>query len=214
MGFYCGLDLGQSQDYSAVVIAEHQAPGYAVRYIHRWPLNTPYPRIVEEVSALLARPPLRGDSVLIVDHTGCGRPVLDMIRQAGISPVAVSLHGGDRVSHEGLDYRVPKRDLVGVVAVLLQQHRLQIAEGLPLTAILTHELLAFRVKIDPATAHDSYSAWREQDHDDLVLALALAVWWGEATARTALPADLSLAINTSFHRASPWQGPDHYPQLP
>ena len=38
------------------------------------------------------------------------------------------------------------------------------------------ELLGFRVKIDPTTAHDSYAAWREGAHDDLVLALALAVW--------------------------------------
>jgi hypothetical protein len=78
-----------------------------------------------------------------------------------------------------MDYRVPKRDLVGVVAVLLQQARLQIAQSMPETPLLLHELLNFKVKIDPSTAHDSYSAWREQDHDDLVLALALACWWGE-----------------------------------
>ena len=33
--------------------------------------------------------------------------------------------------------------------------------------------------IDPRTTHDSYAAWREQAHDDLVLAVALACWWGE-----------------------------------
>jgi hypothetical protein len=63
--------------------------------------------------------------------------------------------------------------------VLLQQARLQIAQNLPETPMLMQELLNFKVKIDPSTAHDSYSAWREQDHDDLVLALALACWWGE-----------------------------------
>jgi hypothetical protein len=40
-------------------------------------------------------------------------------------------------------------------------------------------LLSFLVKIDPVTAHDSYSAWRERDHDDLVLATALCTWWWE-----------------------------------
>jgi len=35
------------------------------------------------------------------------------------------------------------------------------------------------VKIDPRTAHDSYSHWREGDHDDLVLATALACWFRE-----------------------------------
>jgi hypothetical protein len=32
---------------------------------------------------------------------------------------------------------------------------------------------------DMAIVYDSYSAWREQDHDDLVLAVALACWWGQ-----------------------------------
>ena len=35
------------------------------------------------------------------------------------------------------------------------------------------------MKIDPITAHDSYGAWREGQHDDLVLAVALAVWFAE-----------------------------------
>jgi hypothetical protein len=34
-------------------------------------------------------------------------------------------------------------------------------------ALLVFSQLA-DVKIDPATAHDYYSAWREDDHDDLL----------------------------------------------
>jgi hypothetical protein len=48
---------------------------------------------------------------------------------------------------------------------------------LPLTPVLVQELQTFRVRIDQATAHDSYSAWHERDHSDLVLATALACWW-------------------------------------
>jgi hypothetical protein len=44
---------------------------------------------------------------------------------------------------------------------------------------LVQELLTFRVRIDSATGRDSYAAWRESAHDDLVLALAVAVWWAE-----------------------------------
>lgn len=193
MGFFAGLDLGQSMDYSALVIVERQQPPkddlvlgskrpparYAVRAIQRWPLGTAYPVIVQELTDRLSQSPLVDNTKLLVDFTGCGRPVVDMLKQAHLRPTPISIHGGDRVSHEGMDYRVPKRDLVGTVAVLLQQQRLQIAETLPLTPVLTHELLNFKVQIDPSTAHDSYSAWRERDHDDLVLALALALWWGE-----------------------------------
>ena len=40
------------------------------------------------------------------------------------------------------------------------------------------------MKIDPLTAHDSYGAWREGAHDDMVLAVAIAVWWGLRWRRT------------------------------
>ncbi|MBA3951633.1 MAG: hypothetical protein H0X57_07115 [Rubrobacter sp.] len=63
--------------------------------------------------------------------------------------------------------------------VLMQNERLKIAEALELKETLVRELLAFRVKINIATAHDSYEAWREGDHDDLVLSVALACWAGE-----------------------------------
>jgi hypothetical protein len=45
--------------------------------------------------------------------------------------------------------------------------------------VLMKKLLNFKVKIDPKTAHDSYSVWRENPHDDLVFAVALAYWLGE-----------------------------------
>jgi hypothetical protein len=194
--YIVGLDFGQSMDYSALVVLERQKPvpgqdvplgtprppyQYAVRHLHRWQLGTSYPVIVQETAALCERLPAAGWSQrdLVVDHTGCGRPVVDLMQQTKLHPTAVTLHGGDRVTRDGRNYRTPKRDLVGCVAVLLQQQRLQFAQDLPLTPILTKELLNFKVKIDPATAHDSYSAWREADHDDLVLALALACWWAE-----------------------------------
>ena len=56
---------------------------------------------------------------------------------------------------------MPKRDLVAVLQVLLQTERLKVAEALQLSQVLVQELLNFRVTIDPRTAHDSYSAWRE-----------------------------------------------------
>jgi hypothetical protein len=59
----------------------------------------------------------------------------------------------------------------------LQNERLKIAKELELAPILKKELLNFRVKVDPKTAHDSYEHWREGDHDDLVLATALACWY-------------------------------------
>jgi hypothetical protein len=98
----------------------------------------------------------------------------------------VLIHGGDKAAHEGNTWRVPKRDLVGSLQVLFQSGRLKISKKLPLASVLQTELMNFKVKIDPITAHDSYSAWREQDHDDLVLSVALAAWYGECPPKTVL----------------------------
>ena len=181
--YLVGLDLGQAQDYTALVIAEQQdtppTVSYHIRHLERFTLGTPYPAIVSHVQSLLQRPPLQRHTSLVVDATGCGRPVVDLLTQAQLDPVAVSIHGGDQVTHEGRHWRVPKRDLVSALQVLLQTERLKVAEALQLSQVLVQELLNFRVTIDPHTAHDSYSAWREGQHDDLVLACALACWWGE-----------------------------------
>lgn len=194
---YLGLDLGQASDYSALCIAErnrrpryHDEPRegdparYRVGHLQRYPLKTSYPAIVAAVAALVRdlagrdpRPALR----LVVDATGVGRPVVDLLRRERLPAdlVDVTITGGDAVAQDGKAFRVPKRDLVSTVQVALQSERLKVASGLPDAATLTRELLAFQVKISIETAHDSYGAWREGAHDDLVLATALAVWYGE-----------------------------------
>jgi hypothetical protein len=42
---------------------------------------------------------------------------------------------------------------------------------------LAEELAAFRVKITLA-GNETFEAWRERDHDDLVLAVAMALYLG------------------------------------
>jgi hypothetical protein len=170
------LDLGQAADYSALAIIEDTADHLDLRHLTRWPLRTPYPRIAEDVRELLARPQLRGHTDLIVDGTGVGRPVTDLLAGAGLSPIPVSITGGDKVSSDRGWWSVPKRDLVSSVAVGLETGRLRIAAGLTYGPVLKQELESFRAKIS-LSGHDSYEAWRERDHDDLVLAVALAVWW-------------------------------------
>lgn len=157
---------------------------HAARHLERLPLGTPYPAQVARVKALHDR--LKADTgsapLLVVDQTGVGRPVVDMLRAAELEPVAVTITGGDAVTRDGSDYRVPKRDLVSVVQVLLDSDRLTIAERLKARAVLTAELEAFKVSIS-LKGHDSYGndqgMWRENPHDDLVLAVALAAWYGE-----------------------------------
>ena len=187
--FYIGLDLGQAQDYTALTVIERKhfnynvrslpREQYHVRHLERLKLGTPYPAIVEQVQELMQSNQLLNQTALVVDATGVGRPVVDLFRKAGLRPVAITITGGNVVTTGGGGYHVPKRDLVTTLQVLFQSGKLKIAGGLKLAPVLMEELLNFKVKINVRTAHDSYEAWREGIHDDLVLAVALACWYAE-----------------------------------
>ncbi len=165
---------------------------YRVRHLERPALGTSYVAVVRGVVELLKR--LGGeDAALAVDTTGVGRPVADMLRTRlkewldgmperstyALNACWITITGGDSVTRTEGGMRVPKRDLISAPLVLMQNEQLKIAEGLRLRETLVKELLNFKVKINIATAHDSYEAWREGDHDDLVLAVAMACWAGE-----------------------------------
>lgn len=208
--YFAGLDLGQARDYSALAIAEAQGNGqdriYSIRHLQRWPLQTSYPTICAEATDLFKREPLKG-APLIADATGVGRPVIDLLGHSisAFQLHAVTITGGHTETKDepgGVTYwNVPKRVLVSTVQVLLQTQRLKIAPGLPEAGTLTRELQNFQVKITDS-AHDSYGAWREGSHDDLVLAVALACWAARHAAfvRTPLPRELIAGFGVKRRR--------------
>jgi hypothetical protein len=180
MALFTGLDLGQSQDPTALAIADCEGEianrVCLVRHLQRWPLGTSYTDIADDMETIMLRPQMTG-AKLIVDHTGVGRGVVDIFRvkPALKSLYAVTITGGDAVNHDGRNWRVPKKDLVGIVQVLLQGGRLKIAPALPEAETLVRELQLFQMKITDA-GNETFGAWRSGQHDDLVLAVALACW--------------------------------------
>ncbi len=156
-----GIDLGQAQDYTALCIVEKlkTAEGenqYHLRHLERLLLGTPYPTVVKRILELMYTEPLKTQEVyIVVDSTGVGRPVVDLMRQSGLRPIAVTITGGNQVTEDDNGYKVPKRDLVSTLQVLIQSGRLKIAEGLPQARTLIQELLNFRVKIS-INDHDTY----------------------------------------------------------
>jgi hypothetical protein len=153
---------------------------YGFRHLQRFPLRTSYPAIVDQLKALLSRPPLAGNVTLAVDATGVGPPVVDMLRRAELPCRlrAITITGGNEVVPHPGGYGVPKRDLVSITQVLLQDGRLKVAPSLPEADTLVRELQTFQYKITLA-ANDTYGAWREGTHDDLLLAVCLACWIAE-----------------------------------
>ena len=183
--YVLGLDLGQTHDYSALVLDEisragEPVSGHDVRYIKRWPLKTTYHQIVREVSEMTYRAPLSSTDTLVVDMTGVGRGVVDQFRTTalGVQLVPLTITAGHQITQVDDEWHVPKKELIGIVTVLLQSGRMKIAPALPEAATLLKELGTFQMKISLA-ANDIYGAWREGQNDDTVLATAMACWYGE-----------------------------------
>src|SRR5438270_9821672 len=123
--YFIGLDLGQSQDFTAMVILERweaagewDAAAYArrkmaafrLRYLERIPRGTPYPEVVERVRQVTRAGELGGRCNLMVDATGVGRPVVDLLRGAGLGCAilpAIITGGEGETSGDGY-YRLPK----------------------------------------------------------------------------------------------------------
>jgi hypothetical protein len=173
--FYAGLDLGQRQDFSALAVVEREEQRFAwmpaprelsVRHLERMELGTPYPRVVERVCEVMRHPKIVNQCRLVVDATGVGAPVVDLLRSAGLSVrlTTVTITGGERVHGQGERWQVPRGDLLAGIEVLLEAGELKICRRMKEAERLVRELEVMRV------------AGGGGEHDDLVFAVALAVW--------------------------------------
>jgi hypothetical protein len=193
--YIAGLDLGRPHEFTALSVLERtemphpdnperRVRHYAVRHLERLPPGTPYPEVFARLAAVFAAPSLRG-SKLVVDYTGVGRPVLEMLRKANsgasVSPLFVTSGKNSSDDARG-GWLVPRQELAATLQVLLQSRRLRVAPALPEAAMLARELAAFQVKVSES-AEREMDSWREGAHDDLVLAVAVAAWLGEHAMR-------------------------------
>lgn len=198
-----GVDLGQSQDPTAIAICEHvsgavdegsdyerhcgiptkQKPAERVnvRHLQRLPLGLSYPAQVQHVADLLARPPLNGNETtavaqLIIDQTGVGAAVADIFNAAGMRPIRLSITAGNEATWVGNDrVHVAKTILISTVDAMLHTGTLKFAATLSEAGAMRDELQDFRRKLSDA-GRATYAA-RTGAHDDLVLAVSISCWW-------------------------------------
>lgn len=180
---FVGLDLGKRQDYSAVAVVERfenarawLSPDFQkmqVRHLERLPLGTPYTRVVSRVAEIMRHPDLAqpgsGGSRLVVDATGVGAPVVEMLRalRPACRVTAVTITGGENAHGSGEEWHVPKKDLMVGLQVLLEDGQLKIHRKLAEAATLVRELMAIQM---------GSMSGGHGEHDDLALAVALACW--------------------------------------
>jgi hypothetical protein len=164
-----------------------------VVHLERFPLRTSYPEIVAAVKRLAERPELAPPSDheasrprLAIDATGVGRAVVDMFLGAGLPtrnvPITITSGEGFRSgswNNTGVTaWWVAKRELVGAIHAGSQTGRLRTVPTLALAKILETEMRDFKVTIT-ANAHETYNARGDGKHDDILLAVALALWVAE-----------------------------------
>lgn len=188
--FIISADLGQANDYTAISITERIITGPGVlgtdrrgekklhlRHIERPQRGTEYPAIVDRILEIYKSPQLaKIDKAVVIDLTGLGRPVYDMMKAAGFnySLSAISITGGMDVNYGKGHYNVPKRDLITNLQVMLQNGQLRIAKGIKEADVLINELMNFQTKISDS-GHDTYGG-RSGVHDDIVLSVAMGAW--------------------------------------
>lgn len=151
-----------------------------VHHLERLPLRMPYPEQIEHVARMMRRPPLvHPRAELVLDATGVGRPIVDMFSRAGLAPRAVTITAGDQESVVSAgrfeEYRVAKLLLVSRLQSMLNERTLRIPKNHPEARVLALELQDFRANISESGV-TRFGA-REGQHDDLVLALAIGVWY-------------------------------------
>jgi len=187
--FYVGVDLGQKQDHTAIAIVEKAATlpvRLLVRRVERVALGTPYPRVVEMIRDITRGAVFAGQCAVVVDGTGVGAPVVDMLRASGLGCeiTAVTITGGERESRSGSVWvSVPKRDLIAGVQLALEKGELRIARRMKEVGALVRELVDKRITAGAGMGRVRIGADGRGAHGDLVIALALACWRARARRR-------------------------------
>jgi hypothetical protein len=144
---------------------------YRIFHLHRLQLQLPYPAQVAAIGRIMRQ--LRGAD-LIVDYTGVGRGIYDMLVDHGLRPTGVTMTGGDEVHRRGDTASVPKSTLVSKLVAKIHGGELAVPADLAGWPALKRELMSFRSEVTAAN-RESWNS-KTGEHDDLIIATALCVW--------------------------------------
>lgn len=201
-----GVDLGQSKDPTSIAVVERvrlvvpdylvdelqlsqpgrarliemrrelPRPDFNLRLLEQAPLGESYPAQAQRIKRIVGRPQIaEHDPRIFMDFTGVGRPMYDIMRQERVPrlvPVTITFQGSG--TNEAGGRTVAKLDLISRLQALMHNGSLHMPDTLPLAKLFRRELIDFRVSYT-AVGNATFGA-REGAHDDLVLAVALAVY--------------------------------------
>jgi hypothetical protein len=182
-----GIDVGQLKDPTAISAVMVYGPARTitahVKHLERLPIGTGYPDVARRVQSLLhnlnnvlfAEGISTHKITVLVDVTGIGRAIYDMLREAvppSVRLIAVTLTGGAEQTKAGVEWKIPKADFVSNLVRFASERRLY----LPATkeaANFQRELRAFQGRKTSASTLETGA--RQGAHDDLVIAVGLSL---------------------------------------
>ncbi len=178
--FIISCDLAKTFDYSAISVLEKMDSRYHLRALQRMHKGTPYTVTAEHLRGMVAKDALQCDGhppVVVIDGTGVGAAIEDILRAWRLPLVSVKIHGGMNVIRKPGEIRVPKKDLILSLLSVFNNGNLQIAQGVPEGPDFINELQRFRVRINPKTRRATFEG--QGSHDDIVLSVAMGIYIGE-----------------------------------
>lgn len=176
--YIVGVDLAKLHDYTAIVVIDTtllaSEEKYVVSAVYRYPIGIEYHRVASHIIEQVLGFPYEGDVTLVVDATGLGAPVLEQFRANLSSVMGVTITGGSNFARKGNDFNIPKIDLISTLLSVVENRCLYFAQEIPELDTMIHELMAFQGHFSE-TGRIRYEG--RQAHDDMVIALALGVWY-------------------------------------
>lgn len=186
-----GLDLGQQRDYTVFTVIKpiHTGNGYLFvnNNVSIFELRTTYPAIVAWVREVVETNLKYQPCMLLVDANGVGRSVVDLLRKEGLPLIAITTTGGAAsVWHSHDEVSVPKKDIVASLIVGFQKETFVFAGEIKekykkLKDRIRDEFLNFKPSKMGTVAPTSFEA--AIGHDDIVMSLGLALWYGHFLTR-------------------------------
>jgi hypothetical protein len=178
--FIVSCDLAKTCDFSAISVLEKGSSLYHLRALKRMHKGTPYTITAVQLREMVSDHGLQCNGyppVLVIDGTGVGAAVEDILRTWNLPLISVKIHGGMNVIRKPGEIRVPKKDLILSLLSAFNNGRLQIVKDIQERQDFIRELQCFKVRINPRTRRASFEG--RGAHDDIVLSVAMGIYIGE-----------------------------------
>lgn len=189
VNYWVAADLGQANDFSAVVVIKDQALPIVdagkvivgprertVVFADRFK-GVSYVDVVDYLIRLRNAPPFGGKSELVIDGTSIGRVVSDMLEAQNVQHKAITMTAGQDWSKKSSRYvSAGKTFMVENLAVMFAAGEIRFAHDLPLRSDIEADLASFTTATTAAGNQIITQSRSAAGHGDLGIALIVGAF--------------------------------------